>query len=173
MSDKITMQKVFDAAWNAFVVQRKPPAVTREDGICTYRDAKGNRCAVGLVMTDEQVDMILRETYSSHSGSIASVRTVIEFHPEWFDAPEIRVGSPIKSLNPAFAEYASTFRHLQNDLHDSLVKINKNDDGCYGAFPEDLEKRYREIAVIYNLTIPGDTQVKAENGGHYRWTSRW
>jgi hypothetical protein len=164
MSDKITMQKVFDAAWDAFVIKGRSPAVTKEDGICTYRDAKGNRCAVGLVMTDEQIDIILQETYSSHAGSIASVRTIIEMHPEWFDVPDglINLGR-LMALDSRFIAYASTFRHLQNELHDGLVKLSKNANEYSAAFPEDLESKYREVATTYNLTIPGETQERANS----------
>lgn len=164
MSDKITMQKVFDAAWDAFVIKGRSPAVTKEDGICTYRDSNGNRCAVGLVMTDEQIDIIVQETYSSYAGCIASVRTIIEMYPEWFDVPDelINLGR-LMALDSRFMAYASYFRHLQNELHDGLVKLSKDANGYSAAFPEDLESKYREVAIAYNLTIPGETQERASS----------
>lgn len=46
---KITLQRIFDAGWQAFVVEGKPWARAENHwSICFYDDGKGNCCAVGL-----------------------------------------------------------------------------------------------------------------------------
>lgn len=161
MSNKITMQKVFDAAWNAFVVQRKPPSVSSETGSCAYRSYDGSRCAVGLAMTDEQMDLVLRETYYDCPGRVANIGYIIEKHPNWFDVPNAnsaRYCGLFMSSDSALAKYVDTFNQLQRDLHDNLITVSRGANGYFGIFPEDLEKRYRQIAFNYNLAIPGEAQ---------------
>lgn len=42
-----TPQRIFDKVWKHFVIRRAPFSYDRKMG-CTYRDAQGVRCAVGL-----------------------------------------------------------------------------------------------------------------------------
>ncbi len=47
MSYNYTPQMIFDKVWNHFVARRAPFSYDRNTG-CTYRNAQGVRCAVGL-----------------------------------------------------------------------------------------------------------------------------
>jgi hypothetical protein len=46
----ITLQMIFDAAWQAFIVEGKPPA--QENNSCRYLTSDGRKCAVGLCIPD-------------------------------------------------------------------------------------------------------------------------
>jgi hypothetical protein len=46
----ITLQMIFDAAWQAFIVEGKPPA--QENNFCRYLTSDGRKCAVGLCIPD-------------------------------------------------------------------------------------------------------------------------
>lgn len=48
---KITLQDIFNAAWQAFIVEDRPPAAT-EMGYCRYLTDDGRKCAVGLCIPD-------------------------------------------------------------------------------------------------------------------------
>lgn len=48
---QITFQDIFNAAWQAFIVENNPPAVDAE-GMCQYRTEDGRKCAVGLCIPD-------------------------------------------------------------------------------------------------------------------------
>lgn len=48
----MTIQEAFDRCWNWFVVQGKPRSVNRQ-GTCRLRGPDGNKCAVGVLISDE------------------------------------------------------------------------------------------------------------------------
>ena len=59
-------QEVFNKIWNHFVVDKAPISI---DGvICKYRNSKGAKCAVGLLIKDEFYSQIL-ENYFPGPGS--------------------------------------------------------------------------------------------------------
>ncbi len=48
----LTLQDLFDNAWNAFVVEKRPRALSGNGG-CDYLSPEGHRCAIGVSMPDE------------------------------------------------------------------------------------------------------------------------
>lgn len=56
MGSRITLKKLFDASWQAFVVEERPWSMDGDE--CVYRDYSGNRCAIGLCLNDEQLRFV-------------------------------------------------------------------------------------------------------------------
>jgi hypothetical protein len=131
MSEKITFQLIFDKAWQAFIIEDKPPAVNLF-GSCVYDDGKGNCCAIGLV---------LPEGHNSRRGSVRFC-TLVYMYPELFDK-EVIATSSIR-LNS-----------FQKRLHDGLVSF-----GSWAYTKEERKQRYIQVAKDYNLTIPGEQNDK-------------
>ena len=54
----MTNQEIMDIQWDWWVVQKRPRcAVRRTDGegtVCRYRGENGSKCAVGVILTDEE-----------------------------------------------------------------------------------------------------------------------
>lgn len=71
---KITLQDIFNAAWQAFIVEDRPPA-TNEQGYCRYLTADGKKCAVGLCIPDGHPAQHCEYTWDEMS----------ERHPELWD----------------------------------------------------------------------------------------
>jgi len=136
---KITPQMVFDAAWQAFIVENKPPAVVmdNETTSCTYNDGRGNKCSFGLVMPAKLALSI---------GSNIAITTVMTDHPELFNMPTWMVLAQRMGTQDVLV--ADT---LQGALHDGLVDFNKL---TWNLSLEDRKNVYRTIAEKYGFTIP-------------------
>jgi hypothetical protein len=129
----ITLQQIFDAAWQAFIVEGKPPAV--EYGSCSYLTPDGRKCAVGLT---------LPEGHECQSDSLRFA-DLVNGYPELFDAV-IRHASD-ERLN-----------EFQGDLHDELItKSAATDQRLSDTWQHSVEERaalYRDVAMKHGLTVP-------------------
>lgn len=132
----ISLQDIFDAAWQAFIVEGRPPA---HDGYsCQYLTFDGRRCAVGLVLPDKPSPDELDGDFSS----------IVSEFPEWFD-------EEIQELNNTDPNQLNRF---QQDLHDSLIA---NEDWTH---PVNVRRDwYLKVAKSYNLKLPeGADDAKEE-----------
>lgn len=127
------MQEVFDAAWQAFIVEDKPPAMTRrgDDNFCVYEDLEGNSCAIGLCIP------------KNHPARdyIGSFNQMVFDNPEWF-------GENINDEN------VGDYSILQKCLHDNLVDI---ETGEWQINLQERRERYEDLSRSYDLTIPGES----------------
>lgn len=48
-----TAQEIFDTVYHHFITNNEPRSVD-DHGACKYRDCEGHKCAVGVVVTDEE-----------------------------------------------------------------------------------------------------------------------
>jgi len=48
----VTLQSIFDRAWEHFVVNFSPLSVSSSGNRCLYRSPEGHKCAIGLVIDD-------------------------------------------------------------------------------------------------------------------------
>jgi hypothetical protein len=126
MSDKITLQKIFDLAWQAFIIEDKPPSFIVGSG-CKYDDGKGNRCAVGLALP-EHFDFL-------YNGVFANL---INKWPDMFH-------------ESVFDNEATKLNNFQKRLHDILVNPY---DGSWRYSNKERMEYYLLLAEDYNLTIP-------------------
>lgn len=137
----INLQKIFDTAWQAFIIERKPPAQEYcGDGIwrCRYKTSDGRKCAIGLVIPDGH-------PYQAEDTDFARL-LFFEKH-NVFNRPRIFDDKLIEMLdNPRLSAEVC---HLQSELHDSL--INR---GVWRYDKEIMKEMYREVAQVWNLTVP-------------------
>lgn len=125
----VSLQDIFNAAWQAFVVEDSPPA--KKDGVCRYLTEDGCKCVVGLCIPD------------GHPAQ----RSLMAFGSITDDYPELWAADVLALTYGA----RNTF---QRSLHDHLTR----EGGMGWAVGRDeREVRYREIAAEYNLTIPGES----------------
>lgn len=120
----ITLQKIFDAAWQAFIAEEKPPA--KINGECRYLTSDGRKCAVGLCIPDGH----------SAQNSSRTFGYLVELAPSLFDASVRSVGS-------------ERLDRFQRELHDNIA----GDDGWL-LTPDEMRNRYILIAEEYGLTVP-------------------
>lgn len=133
MSEKITLQKIFDLAWQAFIVEDRPPAYNRSTG-CVYATEDSRRCAVGLALPDSLAKTLV--------GKDMSFSQVVEAYPGEFNDCII------------FSD-ADMLDGFQSALHDSMV--------CplTGNWRLNVDKRrasYIETAKLYGLQVPKENE---------------
>jgi hypothetical protein len=138
MPRKITLQDVFNAAWDAFVVKGNKPAV--EGCYCSYRTKDGRKCAVGLMLTDEQIAEIGRYGEARGGDKSPPINDIVRDHSDWFDL------SCGKNLDDA----ASKFRDAQRQLHDDALEFGTDEFKS----KEELTSIYIEFANSNGLTVP-------------------
>jgi hypothetical protein len=140
---KVTIQDVFNAGWNAFVIGDKLPGFdtgldhhgnkVRRGGI-RYRAFDGRCCVFGLV--------IPRDNPISGAGAM-SISTVREVHKEHFKAV---FDDELVLLD------ARRLQKFQSELHDDHVSLA---DGTWKVSKADLRKAYLDIAKDFKLEVPG------------------
>lgn len=68
----MTIQEAFDKVWSWFVVQGKPRAVV--NGMCRLRTPTGAKCAVGVLIPDEQYrDALDRRGITDYHESVPAL----------------------------------------------------------------------------------------------------
>jgi len=130
MSDKITLQRIFDLAWDHFIVGDGMPSVyldTYERIRCCYA-IDGKKCAVGLALPEES-------DATANSGSFSDL---VCDHSELFDH------SVLKICN-------TDLNYFQGCLHDMLVDEHTGD---WRLSKDERRKEYIKVAEKFNLTIP-------------------
>lgn len=121
---RISLQMIFTAAWNAFIVGDAKPA--RNNFSCSYLTSDGRKCAVGLVLPDGHL---------AQSRVCPFYELTLEYQDLWDDQ--------IRSM----AEYRLNM--FQRRLHDDL----SNSQGWILDKPT-IEKKYRQVAKEFELTVP-------------------
>ena len=160
---KITPQNVFNAAWQAFIVEGRGPSIHSGrmifgDSTCVYLNENGDKCAVGLCIP------------GGHPAQnfIGSVSKLWAKYPELF---EEHVNKPVNGTftmdvigtNPhGSGDHLCSLLHLHSDmcvlsqsqsaLHDSCV----GDDGNWKYSYGEMKRRYLDFAKTYKLDIPLD-----------------
>lgn len=124
----ITLQQIFNAAWQAFIVENKPPAYNIRNGACCYLTEDGRKCAVGLVLPDGHE----AQRYGCAFNGLVNV------HPTLFDTNIRRMD--MQDLN-----------NFQCELHDGLIC---DETGEWNKTLEERKEWYRGVAAKYNLTVP-------------------
>jgi len=130
-NELITLQKIFDLAWQKFIVEGGAPAADN-NGKCSYLTYDGRKCAVGLALPDG---------HPAQKGA-GRFSSLVCGYPELFGPDVLAVmGDPTGRLD-----------RFQARLHDSLQDK--------GEWTEDAKTRaahYRKVAKDFGLTVPGQT----------------
>jgi hypothetical protein len=147
-SKKLTLQSIFNAAWNWFVVKGGQPACDN-GGSCVYLDpVTKNRCVIGAALTLPQLRAIEKLKDEEGVGPAAdknpTASTLVAKFPEWFDTG-----------NMSSDKFAETLDCMQYELHDGVTKVNYGDTATrYWRPGVDLRAEYVAFAESNNLTIP-------------------
>lgn len=129
----ITLQDIFNAAWQAFIVEDRPPAAN-SDGMCSYRTKDGRKCAIGLCIPDNS--RLLKRGISAGAFS------------------ELVVQDRSSDSGPLFSPDVHAMPQMvldafQDDLHDSLQLW-----GHWSMGVEERKERYIEAARMFGLKVP-------------------
>lgn len=129
---KISLQDIFNAAWQAFIIEKKPPAVhvsiSGIMGRCSYLTQDGHRCAVGLCLPDD----IANKCRSMYFNG------VVREYPDLFCSEIILM-------------YDADLIKFQRSLHDSHVNEKT---GEWTLSPDELKAQYIKVAHNFKLNIP-------------------
>lgn len=151
----ITRQDIFNAAWQAFVVEKKPPAQEsyfheRNHGLeyrCRYKTEgpEPKRCAIGLTIPEGHPYENLKMAFGDLLLHDFECRKLVDpEEPAIFDKE--LVDTAVEDRH--FQWKCDDFQSL---LHDGLVY-----QGEWNVSPETIELTYRSVAKQFNLTIPGE-----------------
>lgn len=132
----ISLQDIFNAAWQAFIVENRPPATEVVAGrtSCRYLTEEGRKCAVGLCIPDGH----------EAQGVEAEFSRVVREYPELWDTALLDM--PHSQLD-----------RFQRWLHDDYTEPHV--EGWSMSLDERREA-YRYVASMYDLTIPGESDVQ-------------
>lgn len=127
----ITLQQIFDAAWEEFIVKDNPPAVEYDEEVesytCKYLTKDGRKCAVGLCLPEGL------DTKNDFPNDELTLVGLIDKYPQLFE----------------FKDYQAL--DFQGELHDDLVNKQTGE----WKYPKEARKEeYVRIAKKYGLEIP-------------------
>jgi hypothetical protein len=120
----ITLQMIFDAAWQAFIVEGKPPA--SENHACRYLTSDGRKCAVGLCIPDGHPAQKFDK----------SLPHLLDKYPDLF-------GGSLNAYNH------DTLNRFQLGLHDELCHR-----GEWTKDVDARREAYLEVARQFGLVVP-------------------
>lgn len=142
----ITPQRVFDLAWQEFIVEKAPPAGQPISGAgtfamsCLYLTPEGHKCAIGLALPEGH-------KAQDYSGNVSGLCAL---YPELFESPE---------------RDSSILDELQAELHDNLMQNNVTKTGVEWSYSlEERKRRYIAAAKLYGLKVP-NADERATNRG--------
>ena len=130
---KITPQNVFNAAWQAFIVERKRPSI--DGSRCVYLNNDGDKCAVGLCIPDGH-------EAQRFTGSVSRLWA------KYTNLFEDHVNQPVDGT---FSDDLWVLTQAQLQLHDSCIE-----DGEWKYSPEKMRQTYIDFAQTYKLDIPNE-----------------
>ena len=94
----ITKQEAFNRAWQYFIKERHNPSTTHDHWSCLYRSPTGMKCAVGLLIPNEE--------YSRDFEGMP-LEDVFDQVPTLCDSPDLSV-SYLRDLQQCHDEFASS-----------------------------------------------------------------
>lgn len=122
----LTEQEIFDASYKGIIAQGGP-AFIEKPGKCVYRTEKGRGCAVGVLMTDEEIEHIQCSGWQSASLKILLGMMPIE----------------------RFSDHVTFLRNLQT-IHDETAYQTHND----ASFLTMYRERMQNLAHYHGLQVP-------------------
>lgn len=129
-----TMQEVFDKACTAIIAQgmRSSEDFDNEYSGCLYRGPNGLKCAIGHLLSDEQIEFF----------GVKEGNSPLDFHPDLLD-------QLIKSVDTSIFTCKSDFLNEIQNLHDTC--LNSEGDNFVFEFKA-IAKQFAEHAKLnYNF----------------------
>lgn len=135
MSDKtskISLQQIFNAGWQAFIIENKRPSMV--PGVSRYLTPDGDKCIVGLCLPDGPMQ-----------NHLYSFNSLVLLYPELFDS----------EINALARVPGSKLSDFQARLHDDICHWNKRTNEAEWLYSLDERKKmYHDVAEKFNLTVP-------------------
>lgn len=131
MSDKITLQKIFNLAWEHFIVGDGKPAIGLM-GNCVYCNDDGDRCAIGLALPNHHPSLKFKGGFSE----------LVDTYPSLFDRSVI----DFDKTSPS----GISLNAFQKQLHDYLA-LNSRE---WNSSKNIRRNKYLEVAKQFGLTVP-------------------
>lgn len=135
---KLSLQDIFNAAWQRFVVEENFAAVN-DFTSCVYLNEDGDMCAVGCALPQELLDKLITDGNNTNT----SFPQLVFGYKEYFQDDVIELAKKYDS--------AVTF---QSRLHDNLLEVLGKSDYNSRIM---IEGTYRVIANRFGLTVPEET----------------
>lgn len=130
---KISLQSIYNKAWAEFIVGDGQPGFDIVQHCCTYKDANGNKCAIGLDLPEGHPAQQSKQTLAG----------LAEKYSDLFD-------DQIVSM-PQSIDGEEKLIDFQFSLHDNLIDYQT---GQWKFTKDERRQRYIEVAQKFNLTIP-------------------
>lgn len=134
----ITLQQIFDAAWQAFIIEDNPPSMATgphsagtDPLSCAYSDGKGGHCAIGLVLPEDVCSAFEDTTFSV----IVKDSATDLFDSSVYDMTDIKLDN------------------FQQKLHDHLCE-SAGGVPTWSVSKEQRRAAYVNVASEYELTVP-------------------
>ncbi len=125
----MTAQEAINKVWQHFVVDQNPASYNHDASMCMYRQSRQNdcevRCAVGVLIPDEQYDSMFDSTGDSQ--------------------PTLR---QLTDVVPALSGFEVSFLRNLQLAHDTYFKLNQPELG------EQMRKELNKLAKELELTTP-------------------
>lgn len=126
---ELSLQNIFNAAWQRFVVELAKPAIY--NGSCQYITNTSEMCAVGCALPDE----LLKEIVKEHLNG-APFSGIVSMYPEYF-------------ANDIFDYRGDSLNEFQACLHDNIESLLGQSE-----HKEEVKDLYMKVAQRFNLTVP-------------------
>ena len=127
--NKLSLQDIFNAAWQRFVVETGKPAMY--NGNCQYVTNTSEMCAVGCALPNE----LLKEIVKEHLNG-APFSGIVSTYPEYFD-------------DSIFDYSGNVLNEFQACLHDNIESFLGDVE-----HKEEVKAIYTKVAQRFNLNIP-------------------
>jgi len=142
----MNQQEILDRVWNYFITQKNPQSMSTEADsttpICMYRTSTGNRCAVGVLIPDENYHPGLEDL-----GAVDWIVTKIR------ERDRLQNPDPL----PALEQLGEDMRALLLEHETFLTKIQTAHDTTPledETFEDMLRERLTRIAHRFSLKVP-------------------
>ena len=132
----LTNQQIFDQVWQHFIVNKGKYGYNPKTERCEYKNINGHQCAIGLFMSDEQVEESKNEPISSWCFPKHIVMNIF--------------GRPVLDHDNEITPFGVFLRSLQ-EIHDDCADMMDRDDSQHrSVFKLSMET----LAEKYSLEVP-------------------
>jgi len=133
-------QEIFDKAYAAVMAQKHPALRTHYNTVvCTYRATNGRRCAIGHLLSDEQI-----EKYGIMKGAVIPQNFPIEL---------------VNELTPGLYDAKYFLSRLQGAHDDAAFADSSFEPTTGNAFTNAFHNNMKKLALLEGLNFPSTDTV--------------
>lgn len=139
-------QKTLNRVWAHFITSRALPGWDNEINRCSYRGSNGGKCAVGVLLTDEEAALLEQRRNEKDirlgSGTIAHVLSELSV-----------LGKKLPSLEGLSVLFLTDLQTAHDLAADHAHAVQGGYNGT--KFRRRLKKELARLSDKYKLTLPG------------------